>query len=764
MVAVGPLLRGGLEQLPQNQRREAQVAIQSLKTMITTLLRGTHESSRWSGVVLADAVLHQGGRPILSECGQWVRLMVASLSKPEPAAILSTTIAAVTRALCDTHQLPDLRRELTASVLTTFITTTMSLLITIRTEDGTEKLSSSGVAQTILHCYNLLLPRFSSAFKPHVVRLTKLLSDPLPASCDHLGKCLQIRLRFSRVRGGDQESWRTGLESAMEQLHALLSDLLSPLIETPFYGREGYWKASSESRGTDDQSTQSSLVRLICDRLSRLEAYFSVPTSESIPVDIGLLTSLIRRCFAAVLDQDTRKSQNHPIVAARVRPGADRGLIDGLRSHLPRLHIATIRLLRIILIRCGRHVSCTAPIMLRDVCNVLLAESWHINLRVTIYHLIPQLLRLQGVSRSRAESHALMHVLRIACDDCLAAGWSERRVQQGLLNGNSKESENPISVGRNQRVDKDSQNLLVHHQTPIQKAASQILAPAIEFIPNTVLAQALRTTIEKTAILTRNRDAMIAAALNPPRTNGAHQRATLIPHLAREYTNDVVIQSLLKPRMPCMNASQVNATSDEEDDMDDEPSGADETYPREEQSVRYSMNGSGADGHNLSVGPQSLVSGSLAEQPSRGAEEESSVHMTKNGISSSALTSSDASEQATEATKRTFGDAFPHQSTEEQSRQVSRVAVPDAVLSGSHGEANDSADAEETSPELVMKDKEYHQDAAGFATETSKRIPSVFSEDIQDDSESDIPPINPEQDTEEETEGSDEELERTDEG
>jgi pre-rRNA-processing protein RIX1 len=105
----------------------------------------------------------------------------------------------------------------------------------------------------------------------------------------------------------------------------------------------------------------------------------------------------------------------------------------------------------------------------------------------------------------------------------------------------------------------------------LQDAASTLLPVLLTNLPTSTLVPSIRAQIDRTAILTKNKAAMIASVLNPqPARKGAKVVSSILPHLARAYGGDQDVEGLLRPRMPVIitGSKMEDLATDYEKDQD----------------------------------------------------------------------------------------------------------------------------------------------------------------------------------------------------
>jgi len=93
--------------------------------------------------------------------------------------------------------------------------------------------------------------------------------------------------------------------------------------------------------------------------------------------------------------------------------------------------------------------------------------------------------------------------------------------------------------------------------------------------------------MDRTAVLSRHKDAVLASTLNHTSTAKAARKGnSLLPLLAREYASDASVEALLRPRMPILQTGRkATATETETEAMDEDEESASEAEDDEENDI-----------------------------------------------------------------------------------------------------------------------------------------------------------------------------------
>ena len=106
--------------------------------------------------------------------------------------------------------------------------------------------------------------------------------------------------------------------------------------------------------------------------------------------------------------------------------------------------------------------------------------------------------------------------------------------------------------------------------TCIQEATQDLLSLALISVLSGYFPPPLRSQIDRTAIITQNKQAMLASVMNPipiPRRRDEKPISSILPYLARAYPGAMEVEALLRPQMPPIESRQ-NDDGDTETDKD----------------------------------------------------------------------------------------------------------------------------------------------------------------------------------------------------
>jgi hypothetical protein len=285
------------------------------------------------------------------------------------------------------------------------------------------------------------------------------------------------------------------------------------------------------------------------------QAHIDNATALSTPVRIGLLTDLTTRLLSVTVPAAGRQEfvkPNHQV---------SRDERDALYSLLPRIHVATFKLLSSILRRFGAALLSVLPSLTEQLAWVFKAERTDERFRTTAYATLGQYLTFVGHTFGKDEVADLAPLISACCFDMLPEDDQTRLptvsngVKPSAAQGGSQTTK-PTTINTPQT-------------SALQTAASALLPLILSHLDPKAVPRKLRASIDRTAILTKHKQALVASVLNPPvNPSGTAAQASLLPFLARLFPGDAEVEAIIRPRMPVTWTGR--RSGEEEDDEEEE--------------------------------------------------------------------------------------------------------------------------------------------------------------------------------------------------
>lgn len=541
---------------------EASNLVQRLRTSISSLLQDRNIYGRWSGVVLVKAAIEAGGLEVLSKSTGWVKTLLAILKKQDPPTTRNLAAITLTRLFMLTWDHENLVREITTPNLPSFVTTCLA--------NVERKSCESGELQTVLEAFATLIARHPTIFRTSEERMRALLlkvlssthtetEGPVPSNTGlfftqqnkDAARRLLVSLYHCAPKQTAAEKWDEFLKSVTAAAHSTCDSLFRAV------GGQTRHHQTSAVSGTLDGDPGSNRLDEVglgpwegilagAERLGTLlellKTLLDTPTKEVVNIRLGLLIELLMRLSGVTVDSTTFRSE------------VSRDEREALLSILPTIHKTTLSLVDAMLLRFRTAISSSFQTILLDVVLPIFdAESYDDSVRVATYGTLLNVLELVGLSLSKNDVEELAPIIKLCCRDLMP---SSEKATSNAENGNISQSGK--ASGRRQ----DSSTLELN-------AAAQRLLPAIFINLNpTYVPRKLRVLMERTAVLTRNKDALMACVMSQPQSRGT--QASLLPLLARLFPDAVEVESILRPRMPPLTVSGSTVEPKDEDDEDED--------------------------------------------------------------------------------------------------------------------------------------------------------------------------------------------------
>lgn len=523
------------------------------------------------------ATIEAGGWEVLSKASGWVRGLLNILKKPNPPATTRMCIVVLTRTFQLTWQYPTLIREITTPALPSFIGDCINLL-----EKKNGKSDQQDV-DVVFNSFVTLLPRHPTAFRAFQERLVKLSQVILYSSPFHPDSSiispichLLALVPQCEPRQGSGEKWKRDLEEAVQECHIELDQILAFVVEdwqstSAARSGERNHKASQQSNGSlalhgevkkqhgHVQDTPVVSCETLLKNLHLVSALINSQTSAVVTTPLGLLHDLLTRLCTTAFSLDASKS---PI---RFKDGSTKEYRDALSQELPRMHVAAMELLLSLLSRFGLALLPGLEAFLDQIIWVFQIESHDAHVRTSVYLVLVRLLQQLGPSMQREDIDRLSAIIKACCSDIMSSARGDSaEVRNGL------DAAGTVNVLSNADAFSKTSGSQITRRTSLpglRQAACRLLPILLSKIASIKMPPRLRAQIDRTAMLSRNKDALVQSVLNPPsKRSTSSQSCSLLPLLARQFPLDPQTEALLRPRMPIIETKMGDMVSDDEPD------------------------------------------------------------------------------------------------------------------------------------------------------------------------------------------------------
>ncbi|RFU73563.1 hypothetical protein TARUN_8692 [Trichoderma arundinaceum] len=540
---------------------QTSVLVHKLKTSITTLLNGRSREGRFAAIGLVKAAVDVGGWETLRGSEAWVRGLLSIVQKADPPASKELAVVTLTKIYMLVHPYQTLVREVATPTLPAFATACLQLIKS--KPEGLALSTPLNLIETICESFATLIPLYSPTFRPFSsqiktavgVYLAPTCSDEIavPESLQRAARRLVASLHFVAAKSGGSEEWAKLVDRILQEFHATADQVLRAVDES--------WEATSgrtqskvdvdgEPRGEGSSAEHLppwSGLEAGAERLIGLFQYLadllSYPTKAAVTIPIGGLVDTISRvCLIARLSRSQTWEQ-----AVETNPAIGREEKEELWSLIPDIHVAAMKLVVALFQRLQRHMLPLVPEILDHLIRIFKSGISIPSVRIAGYTTLNTILQLAGPTLSKSAVEMLDPLVGACCRDLQQdAGFLKPAEKPAAATGKGTKNG---AVTVNTDLFLQPQAAVAATEPPTLEAdhrrtASELLTAILAQLPQSHLKPALRGHLDKTAILTRNRDAMLASVLNPYRDQHGRMYPSILPHLSQQFPHDQGLEVL----------------------------------------------------------------------------------------------------------------------------------------------------------------------------------------------------------------------------
>lgn len=548
----------------------------------------------------------------------------------------------------------------------------------------------------------------------------------MPDSLSQAARRLFILQHLTASKNTSGEEWGKAIRELIKTIHVTADQVFRAVLEdwestAGYQSQEPNIDRSLQGGGKAEgdlpawNGIEAGLERLE-GLLALLRVFFGYGTAMAVVLPLGMIVDLSERMCSMMAPTSKGSSE---IAGTRARPGIDRDERNALWAAIPRIHVATLRMWLALADRLGDAFQPLAHNALAQTTWTFRSSRYNEELRTTTYQLVAKILSAHAPYESAAQVNTLIPIVRACCRDLESTSPFASLTSQSPSADQSQPTQNPTTKKPAQISNTDS-FLGQISASPFSKsdsalsAAATILLPLlISNLPQSHLHISIRGLIDRAAILTANKDAMLASVLEPFVNKNGLGVPTILPHLTRAFPRESAVEALLRPRFPMLPSKagklgglpdqDVDADMDEDED-DDEVISGDATNLSTQAASGNVFGGSGFAQETVMTDVSETVV--QTQQVASNSGHQQALEHFKASKSFSAIPESDAKgkEKAIETLGRVFGGDVSMKQTE-PTRSQAGPPTSQADVTAQEGE-EDSSDDESVHLQMEFDESE----------------------------------------------------------
>lgn len=485
-----------------------------------------------------------GGWETLRASEPWVRGLLAIVQKGDALPVKELAVITLTRVYVLLQPYQTLVREIGTPTIPEFVKACLQVV------KGSAPFS---VAETICEAFSSLASLYPTTFRPFgsqirgAVRgyLAPTLSDGVlvPVSLRRAARKVVISLHCVAAKAGGSEEWAKIVDGLLRELHGT-ADQVFRAVDESWEGTSGYNRSRVDPDGEPhgggdsvDQLPAWTGVSSGAERIIGIFAYLSdclryaTKTPVVIPVS-AFMDAISRVCLIAKISKSQTWEQ---AVQANAAIGRDEK--EELWSVIPDVHISALELLSTMLQRFNRAMIPLIPEALDHLVRVFKSGISNPSVRTTGCKLLSSTLPLTGPTMSKSTVTMLEPIIAACCRDL--------QEDAGFLKPPKTASKDKGLANADLFLQPQaSTETAVHLDAEHKAIASELLVGLLSHLPQGHLKPTHRGLLDKTAILTRSRDGMLASVLNPYKDQRGRMYPSILPHLSQQYPHDQGVEIL----------------------------------------------------------------------------------------------------------------------------------------------------------------------------------------------------------------------------
>ena len=394
---------------------------------------------------------------------------------------------------------------------------------------------------------------------------------------------LYVQLPSCAPKGASSQDWDKMMRDVVKNVHRVADKVFRAVVED--------WQSSHTVVSTAIGNTLDDEVRdvekdpmdltpwsgiyaggeRLIGLLRLLKEYLANPTPSAVFLQVGLIMDLVMRMFSLTVPTLVGSTSSNNV---RFNNQVSKEEREHLWLILPEIHVETMEVVLALTDRLDDNASALDLVILDQLVWVFGSEKGHVQVRAGCYRVLARVLSRSGLALSKSSVDSLAAIIRRCCEDLLPleapSAVAKHTPAQKKANGGGKQQQ--VSANADSFLNSAlSTNNVAADYVGLRQAAYQLVPVLLSNIRPQQLSDSLRTRMDRTAILTKHKDAMMASVLNPPPSKKfGKPTASILPLLTRSFAKEKDVESLVRPRMPVVRTGSRDVDTDEGDEDEGE--------------------------------------------------------------------------------------------------------------------------------------------------------------------------------------------------
>lgn len=420
-----------------------------------------------------------------------------------------------------------------------------------------------GALSVIVPLYPTTLRPFAAQIRANIrsyLAPTSSEGGVVPQALHDNSRRLLVLLHSTAPKNGNAEEWVNMLNGFVKDAHATADQVFRAVKES--------WESSTgaaptavsydgEPQGGGDTSDvlpswaglHSGAQRLV-GLLGVIATFFYCPTKTPVAIPMNTAADLVARLSLVLPPSSLNQPEEYSMQA---NPDVGREEREELWSVLPDIHLAVIQLCNAMAVRLAGHLTPLAPGLLDQGVRAFKASHGLLEMRHASYDLVRTLIELIGPSLARITVDSLDPIIQASCQDMLGA--SEHQASFGAAtNGTTAPNQDKrrakqitsmnadlfLPSNRSTATASVASRLSAAHRA----SAEQLVVACLTYAPQQHFKKATRALMDRTAVLTGSKPAMLASVLHPYVDRAGRRFASTLPFLAQAFPHDADVEVL----------------------------------------------------------------------------------------------------------------------------------------------------------------------------------------------------------------------------